>query len=402
MYRILPLVSFCLFSTVALSANLESTADTKDIIIGNTAPYSGPASAYGTIGKAEAAYFNKINAEGGINGHKIIFLSRDDGYNPAKTVEQTRKLIEQDHALFIFSSVGTAPSASVQPYLNSNKIPQMVASGSARFRNPKEFPWSIGMIAPYTLEAQVYADYVINHIPNAKIGILYQNDDYGKEFVKAFQDALGSKASTLIVQKQSYNVTDPTVDSQIVNLKASGANVFLDVSGPKFAAQAIRKMHDVHWTPVHILNSTSALREAIFKPSGYDKVQGLITVGSLKEPSDPKWKDDKAVKDYVSFMKQYYPEGNVNDMLNQAGYAYAQAVVQLLKECGNDLSRENIMKHATHLKLSLPIMYPGIEIETSPTDYSFIKTYQLVKIVGDSWEPVGSIKKVTSPENKQK
>lgn len=396
MKRLLPLASLCLLSAAAFSANMEASTKSNDIIIGNTSPYSGPASAYGTLGKTEAAYFKKINDEGGINGHKIIFLSRDDGYNPAKTVEQTRKLIEQDHALFIFSSLGTATSMSVQPYLNSKKIPQMVASGAPQFNNPKTFPWSIGLVNPsYIYEAQIYADYVLKNMPDAKIGVLYQNDGYGKEFLKAFQDALGSKASTLIVKTQSYNMTDPTVDSQIINLKASGANVFLDISTPKFAGQAIRKMNEVHWTPTHILNSVASLREAIFKPLGFDKVQGLITIGSLKEPTDPKWKTDKAVTDYVSFMKQYYPEGKVNDLLNEYGYTYAQVLVQILKQCGDDFSRENIMKQATNLNFSFPLAYPGISIQTSPTDYSPIKTFQLVKIVGENWELVGPVVDVT-------
>ena len=322
-----------------------------EIKLGNTNPYSGPASAYGTIGKAIGAYFKKVNEEGGINGRKINFVTLDDGYSPPKAVEMVRKLVEQDQVLLLFQTLGTPSNSAIWKYMNDEQVPQLfVATGATKWGDPKGHPWTMGWQPTYQAEGHIYAQYVLKNVPDAKIGILFQNDDYGKDYLKGFKDGLGDAAKKAIVLEQSYEVTDPTVDSQIVNLKNSGANVFFNVTTPKFAAQAIKKAADIGWKPIHLLNNVSASVGAVLKPAGLDASKGLITVQYLKDPTDPQWKNDQGYKDWLVFMDKYYPDGNKTDAFNVYGYSVAQTMVQVLKQAGNDLSRANVMKQAASLK----------------------------------------------------
>ncbi len=363
-----------------------------EIKIGNTNPYSGNASAYGTIGKAIAAYFKKVNDEGGINGRKINFISYDDGYSPPKTVEMVRKLVEQDQVAFVFQTLGTPPNTAIQKYLNQRKVPQLfVATGATKWNDPKNFPWTMGYQPNYQTEGRVYAAYTLSHVKDPKIGILYQNDDYGKDYLKGFEDGLGDKKN-LIVMKQSYEVTDPTIDSQVVNLKNSGANVFFNITIPKYAVQAIKKAHEIGWKPLHFLNNVSSSLGTVLKPAGLETSKDLITALYMKEVTDPQWKNDKGFQDWVAFMKKYYPDGALDDQAN--GYAYNVAILMthVLKQCGNDLSRENIMKQAASVKdLELPLLLPGIKINTSPTDFAPIEQEQLAKFDGEKWALFGDI-----------
>lgn len=365
----------------------------KEIVIGQTMPYSGPASAYGTIGKVEAAYFDKINAEGGINGRKIKLISLDDGYSPPKTVEQVRKLVEQEEVAFIFQTLGTPPNTAIHEYMNKSKVPQLfVATGATKWNSPKTHPWTMGWQPNYQTEGKIYAQYILKNKPNAKIGILYQNDDYGKDYLKGFKDGLGAAGQKLIVSEQTYEVTDPTVDSQIVTLKGSGADTFFNITTPKFAAQAIRKAYDIDWKPLHFLNQVSASVSAVLKPAGLEKSVGLISTLYAKDPTDPQWKNDPGYKDWLAFMQKYYPGGNLEDAFNVYGYNVAQTLVQVLKQCGDDLTRENIMRQAANLKdLELPMLLKGIKINTSPTDFAPIEQEQLIKFNGTIWEPFGEI-----------
>ena len=358
-----------------------------EIKIGNTNPYSGPASAYGTIGKAIGAYFKKVNEEGGINGRKINFITYDDAYSPPKTVEMVRKLVEQDQVLLVFQPLGTPSNSSIHKYMNEQQVPQLfVATGATKWNDPKGHPWTMGWQPNYQTEGKIYAAYLLKNIPNAKVGILYQNDDYGKDYVKGFKDGLGDAAKKVIVMEQTYEVTDPTVDSQIVNLKNSGANVFFNVTTPKFAAQAIKKAFEIGWKPTHFVNNVSASVGAVLKPAGLEASQGLITTQYLKDPTDPQWKNDKAYLDWLAFMKKYYPDGNLTDASNVFGYSVAQTMVQVLKQCGNDLSRANVMKQAANLKdFEVPMLLPGIKINTSPTDFAPIEQERLVKFDGKEW-----------------
>jgi len=358
-----------------------------EIKIGNTNPYSGPASAYGTIGKAIGAYFKKVNEEGGINGRKINFITYDDAYSPPKTVEMVRKLVEQDQVLLVFQPLGTPSNSSIHKYMNEQQVPQLfVATGATKWNDPKGHPWTMGWQPNYQTEGKIYAAYLLKNIPNAKVGILYQNDDYGKDYVKGFKDGLGDAAKKVIVMEQTYEVTDPTVDSQIVNLKNSGANVFFNVTTPKFAAQAIKKAFEIGWKPTHFVNNVSASVGAVLKPAGLEASQGLITSQYLKDPTDPQWKNDKAYLDWLAFMKKYYPDGDLTDGGNVFGYSVAQTMVQVLKQCGNDLSRANVMKQAANLKdFEVPMLLPGIKINTSPTDFAPIEQERLVKFDGKEW-----------------
>jgi branched-chain amino acid transport system substrate-binding protein len=364
-----------------------------EIKIGNTNPYSGPASAYGTIGKVIAAYFKKVNDEGGINGRKINFVTLDDGYSPPKTVEMVRRLVEQDQVAFVFQTLGTPTNSAIHKYMNQEKVPHLfVATGATKWGDPKNFPWTMGWQPTYQTEGHIYAQYVLKNVPDAKIGILYQNDDYGKDYVKGLKDGLGDAAKKLIVMEQTYETTDPTIDSQIVNLKNSGANVFYNVTIPKFAVQAIKKAHDIGWKPLHLLNSVSQSVGVVLKPAGLDASRGLITVFSLKDPTDPQWKNDQGYKDWLAFMKKYYPEGNTDDTFNVYGYTVTQTLVHVLKQCGNDLSRANIMKQAASIKdLSLPLLLPGIKVNTSPTDFYPIEQEQLARFDGERWALFGEI-----------
>jgi branched-chain amino acid transport system substrate-binding protein len=364
-----------------------------EIKIGHTNPYSGPASAYGTIGKAIAAYFRKVNDEGGINGRKINFISYDDSYSPPKTVEMVRRLVEQDQVAFLFNTLGTPSNTAIHKYMNQMKVPQLfVATGATKWGDPKNFPWTMGWQPTYQAEGQIYAQYVLKNVKDAKIGILYQNDDYGKDYLKGFKDGLGEAGRKLIVLEQTYEVTDPTVDSQVVNLKNSGANVFFNITTPKFAAQAIRKAHDIGWKPLHLLNNVSSSVEAVLKPAGIEASRGLVTALYLKDPTDPQWKDDPGMKDWLAFMQKYYPDGNTRDGFNVYGYTVAQTMVHVLKQAGQDLSRENIMRQAANIKdLALPLLLPGIKINTSPTDYYPIEQEQLARFDGERWALFGEV-----------
>jgi ABC-type branched-subunit amino acid transport system substrate-binding protein len=368
-------------------------ASDTEIKIGQTMPYSGPASAYGTIGKAEAAYFQLINDEGGINGRKLKLISLDDGYSPPKAVEQVRRLVEQDEVLLLFQNLGTPSNSAIHKYVNAKKVPHLfLATGATKWGDPKDYPWTIGFNPSYQIEARIYAKYVLQNRPNAKIGILYQNDDYGKDYLKGFKDGLGDKASKLIVSEVSYEVTDPTVDSQIVTLKGSGADTFVNITTPKFAAQAIRKAYDIDWKPLQLLNNVSASVGSVLTPAGLDKSVGLITTAYIKDPTDPQWKNDAGMKNWYTFMKKYYPDGNVADGSNAYGYTAAQLLVQVLKQCGDDLTRENVMKQAASLKdVALPLFLPGIKVNTSPTDYFTFQQLRLAKFDGKEWVLFGDL-----------
>jgi branched-chain amino acid transport system substrate-binding protein len=363
-----------------------------EIKIGNTNPYSGPASAYGTIGKALGAYFKKVNDEGGINGHKVNYISYDDAYSPPKAVEMVRKLVEQDQVAALFQTLGTPTNTAIHKYVNQQKIPHLfVATGATKWNDPKNYPWTMGWQPNYQTEGRIYASYIMKNIPDAKIGILYQNDDYGKDYRKGLLDGLGEAAKKMVVLEQTYEVTDPTIDSQIVNLKNSGANVFFNVTIPKFAVQAIKKAHDIGWKPTHFLNNVSSSLATVLKPAGLDASKGLITALYMKEITDPQWKNDKGFQDWVAWMKKYYPEGALDDQFNAFGYTVAQAMTQVLKQCGNDFSRENMLKQAENLKnVEFPLL-PGIKVNTSPTDHAPIEQEQLAKFDGERWVLFGEL-----------
>ncbi len=361
------------------------------IKIGNIMPYSGPVSAYGVIGKTEAAYFNKINAEGGINGRKIEFVSYDDSYSPPKTVEQARKLVESDEVLLIFNSLGTPPNTAIQKYMNAKKVPQLfVATGATKWNDPKDFPWTMGWQPSYQAESHIYAQYLIKHRPDAKIGILYQNDDYGKDYLKGFKDGAGGKLH--IVAELPYETSDPTVDSQIVALQNSGADVFFNITTPKFAAQAIKQAAEIGWKPLHILHNVSNSVGGVLKPAGLDNSKDILSTGYGKDPTDPEWKDDPGYKDWVAFMDKYYPDGDRTSAFTVYGYNAAQTLVQVLKQCGDNLTRENVMKEAANLHdMALPMLLPGIAISTSPTDFAPIEQMQMERFNGERWELFGPI-----------
>jgi branched-chain amino acid transport system substrate-binding protein len=371
----------------------DTGATDTEIKIGNIMPYSGPASAYGVIGKTEEAYFRKINAEGGINGRKINFVSYDDGYSPPKTVEQARKLVESDEVLFIFNSLGTPPNTAIQKYMNSKKVPQLfVATGATKWNDPKEFPWTMGWQPNYQSESRIYAKYILKEKPNAKIAILYQNDDYGKDYVKGLKDGLGAKAASMIVIEESFEVTQPTIDSNIVKLKSLNADVFFNVTTPKFAAQAIKKMAEIEWKPLHLLNNVSSSIGAVMKPAGFENAQGIISSTYLKDTSAPQWKDDAGMKAFDEFLVKYFPEGNRIDANVMYGYTVTQGLVHVLKACGDDLTRENIMKQAASIKgLELGGLLPGIKVNTSASNFAPISQLQLMKFKGDTWDLFGDV-----------
>src|ERR1700716_1829176 len=368
-------------------------ATDTEIKIGNITPYSGPASAYGVIGKTEDAYFKKINAEGGINGRKINFVSYDDNYSPPKTVEQARKLVESDEVLFIFNSLGTPPNSAIQKYMNSKKVPQLfVATGATKWNDPKEFPWTMGWQPNYQSESQIYAKYILKEKPGAKIAVLFQNDDYGKDYLKGLKDGLGAKAASMIVAEESFETTEPTIDNHIVKLKSTGADVFVDIATPKFAAQAIKKIAEIEWKPLHILNNVSASVGSVIKPAGFENAQGIISAAYLKDVSDPQWKDDAGMKAFDEVLVKYFPEGNKLDGSVVVGYGVAQTLVEVLKKCGDNLTRENVMKQAASLKdFRTEVLLLGIMIDTSPTDFAPISQLQLMKFKGEKWDLFGDV-----------
>ena len=384
-----------MFVAVAVHAEKRygpGVTDTQ-ILLGQTMPYSGPASGYGTYGKAQAAFFRMINEHGGVNGRKIELLSLDDGYSPPRTVDQIRKLVEQEHVLAIFSSFGTPTNTAIVKYLNLNKVPHLfVTSGAAEFSDSKTYPWTMGWRVNYVSEAKVYGKYLRQTRPNVRIAALYQHDDAGRDLVRGLREGLGDRADKMLVATASFEVTDPTVDSQIVTLQASGADTLFILGSAKPAAQAIRKVWDVGWRPLQFVSNTAASVATVMKPAGLEKSVGIISGAFLKDPTDTHWQNDSGLKEWLDFMKKYYPEGDVTDLYNVYAYATAQTMVQVLKQCGDDLSRENVMRQATNLKdLELSILIPGIRINTGPQDHSPVEQMQLQRFDGKQWALFGDI-----------
>ncbi|MCP3369238.1 ABC transporter substrate-binding protein [Bradyrhizobium cajani] len=382
-----------LSTTASAQKKYDTGASDTEIKIGNIMPYSGPASAYGVIGKTEEAYFRKVNAEGGVNGRKINFVSYDDAYSPPKTVEQARKLVESDEVFLIFNSLGTPPNTAIQKYMNSKKVPQLfVATGATKWDDSKDFPWTMGWQPNYQTEARIYAKYILKERPGARIAILYQNDDYGKDYVKGLKDGLGAKAASMIVAEESYEVAQPTIDSSIVKLKSTDADVFFDVTTPKFAAQTIKKMHEIGWKPMHFLNNVSVSIGSVMKPAGFEASQGIISSNYYKDPTDAQWKNDPAMKAWNEFLDKYYPEANRTDSAVMYGYIVAQGLVHVLKACGDDLTRGNVMKQAASIRDFEPAgLLPGIKVNTSPTDFAPLSQVQLMRFKGESWELFGDV-----------
>ncbi|MCK1721394.1 ABC transporter substrate-binding protein [Bradyrhizobium sp. 141] len=388
------LVLAATLSTTAFAQKKYDTgASDSEIKIGNIMPYSGPASAYGVIGKTEEAYFRKINAEGGINGRKINFVSYDDAYSPPKTVEQARKLVESDEVLVVFNSLGTPPNSAIQKYLNQKKVPQLfVATGATKWNDPQNFPWTMGWQPNYQSETVIYAKYILKNKPDAKIAVLYQNDDYGKDYLKGFKDGLGAKAASMIVIEDTYEVSEPTIDSHIVRLKASGADVFMNITTPKFAAQAIKKNAELSWKPLHFLNNVSNSIGSVIKPAGFENAQDVISSQYFKDPTDAQWKSDPAMIGWNEFLDKYYPEANRADAAVMYGYIVSQGLVHVLKACGDNLTRENVMKHAANIKDYEPAgLLPGIKVNTSATDFAPLSQLQLIRFKGENWERFGDI-----------
>jgi ABC-type branched-subunit amino acid transport system substrate-binding protein len=379
------------------SAQAEKKYDTgasdTEVKIGNIMPYSGPASSYGVIGLTEKAYFEMINDQGGINGRKIKFITYDDGYSPPKAIEQARKLVESDEVLFIFQSLGTPSNSAIQKYMNAKKVPQLfVATGATKWGDPRNFPWTMGWQPNYQSEGRIYGKYILDHFPDAKIAVFWQNDDAGKDQVKGLRDGLGDKADKMIIADKSYEVSDPSIDSQIVALRDSGADTFFSWAAPKGSAQAIRKVGEIGWKPRFFLANVSTSVAGVLRPAGFENAQGIISSAYLKDPTDPAWKDDPGIKAWRAFMDKYYPEGDKLNANNVYGYAVSQTLVQVLKQCGDDLTRENIMKQAANLKdFTSDVMLPGIKVNTSPDDFFPIEQMQLQKFDGEAWHLFGDV-----------
>jgi branched-chain amino acid transport system substrate-binding protein len=385
---------------IALSASAaqaqkkyDTGATDTEIKIGQTVPFSGPASAYASIGKTQAAYIKMINDQGGVNGRKINLIQYDDAYSPPKAVEQVRKLVEDDEVLLTFQIIGTPSNAAVQKYLNAKKVPQLfAATGASKFTDPKNFPWTMGYNPNYFVEGRIYGQYILKEHPAAKVGVLYQNDDLGKDYLNGIKAGLGDKAASMIVAEASYEVSDPTIDSQILKLKAAGADLLFSAATPKQAAQAIKKINEIGWKPMHIVDINATSVGAVMQPAGLDAAKGVISVNYGKDPLDPSWKDDAGMKRYFDFMAKYYPEGDKNSNFNTYGYGTAQLLVYTLKQCGDELTRENVMKQAASLKnVEGDLSLPGIRINTSPTDYRVNKQLQMMKFNGERWELFGPI-----------
>jgi len=385
------LIAFTSGSALAQKRYDTGASDTE-IKIGNIMPYSGPASAYGVIGKTQEAYFNKINAEGGINGRKIKFISYDDGYSPPKAVEQVRKLVESDEVLVVFNPLGTPSNTAIQKYLNAKKVPQLfVATGATKWNDPKNFPWTMGWQPSYQSEAHIYAKYLMKEKPDGKIAILYQNDDFGKDYLKGLKDGLGPKDS-MIIAEESYETSEPSIDNHIVKLKASGADVFMSITTPKFAAQAIKKLAEIDWHPVHIVSNVSASVGGVIKPAGFENAQGILSAAYAKDGADPQWDNDPGMKRFFEFLAKYYPDGNRLDGSVVYGYGVAQTLVKVLQMSGDDLTRANVMKQAASLKDFEPdTLLPGIKINTSPTDFAPIEQLQMMRFKGEKWDLFGDI-----------
>ena len=379
-------------SPVLAQKKYDSGASDTEIKIGNIMPYSGPASAYAVIGKAEEAYFNKVNAEGGINGRKIKFISYDDAYSPPKTVEQARKLVESDNVLLIFGSLGTSTNGAIRKYMNEKKVPQLfVASGASKWNDPKNFPWTMGWQPSYASEARIYAKYILKEKPDGKIGVLYQNDDFGKDYLRGLKDGLGDKAS-MIVMEEPYDTSEPAIDEHVVKLKATGADVFISITTPKFAAQAIKKAAETNWHPMHIISNVSASVGGVIEPAGFEISQGILSASYTKDGSDPQWNADEGMKRFFNFIAQYNPKANKLDAGVVFGYAAAQTMVKVLQMCGDNLTRDNIMKQAASLKDFAPdTLLPGIKINTAPDNFAPIEQLQMMRFKGKTWELFGEI-----------
>jgi branched-chain amino acid transport system substrate-binding protein len=385
------LLAIAVTSAANAQKRYDPGATDTEIKIGNIMPYSGPASAYATIGKTEAAYFNKINAEGGINGRKINFISYDDGYSPPKAVEQARKLVESDEVLLIFNPLGTPSNSAIQKYMNAKKVPQIfVSSGAAKWNDPKNFPWTIGWQPSYQVEGRIYGAYILKNYPGKTIGVLYQNDDFGKDYVIGLHEGLGAAADKLIVVEASYETTSPTVDSQVVQIKGANPDIFVNIATPKFAAQAIKKVGELAWHPVQFLTNVSVSVGGVMKPAGYENDQGILSAAYLKDPKDPQWKNDPAMNEWRAFMTKWYPDGDQEDASTTFGYGAAKGLEQVLRQCG-DLTRENVMKQAANLNFEIGVYLPGTKIKTSPTDFAPLEQLQMMRFKDESWELFGPI-----------
>ena len=386
-------IAFAATSGGALAQKKYDTGATDtEIKIGNIMPYSGPASAYGVIGKTEEAYFRKINAEGGINGRKINFVSYDDGYSPPKAVEQARKLVESDEVLAVFNPLGTASNSAIQKYMNAKKVPQLfVATGATKWNDPKNFPWTMGWQPSYQSEARIYAKYLLKEKPDGKIAVLYQNDDFGKDYLKGLKEGLGARAS-MIVAEESYETSEPSIDNHIVKLKATGADVFFSVTTPKFAAQAIKKLAEIQWQPMHLVVNVSTSVGSVMKPAGFENSQGILSAAYAKDGADSQWDNDPGMKKFLAFLEKYYPDGNKLDASVVYGYGAAQTMAKVIEMCGDDLTRANVMKEAASLKDFEPdTLLPGVKINTSATDFAPIEQLQMQRFKGDKWELFGDI-----------
>jgi ABC-type branched-subunit amino acid transport system substrate-binding protein len=376
----------------------DSGATDTEIKVGNVAPYSGPASAYATIAKTQAAYFKMINESGGINGRKVNYISYDDGYSPPKMVEQTRKLVESDEVLLLFNTLGTPGNTAIHKYVNQKGIPHiMIASGATKWADPKNFPWSMGWAPNYQTEAKIYARYILKNHPGKTVGILYQNDDFGKDYLTGFNDVFGADKAKIVLSEVPYEVTSPTVDSQVVQIRSGNPDIFINITTPKFAAQAIKKIAEMKWNPVHIMTNVAASVSSVLKPAGFENSQGILSAAYLKDPNDPQWKDDKALADWRAFMTKWYPEGDQADAATVYGYSTAQGLVQILKQCGDDLTRANVMKQAANLDMEIAVYLPGMRVKTSPTDFAPLEQLQMMRFKGESWELFGPTLSGDSP-----
>lgn len=386
------LAASALRPTALARTRYDPGASDGEILIGNIMPYSGPASAYGVIGRALAAYFDKVNAEGGVNGRRIRFLSVDDAYNPSRTLEQARRLVEHERVLMIVQVLGTPSNSAIQRYLNQRKVPQLfTAAGATKWGDHAAFPWTMGWQPSYQSEASAYAQFLLESHPRARVAVLYQNDDYGRDYLKGLRDGLGARASSMIAAEASYEFTDSTIDSQLISLRASGADTFFNVATPKFAAQAIRRVAEMGWRVLHLLNSVSSAVGSVLAPAGIEASTGVMSAAYLKDPTDPQWFDTSEYRDWLAWMKRYHPTGDLRDNFNVYAYSVAQTIVQVLAQSGDWLTRENIMRQASNLDISLPMLLPGIVVRTAPDDYFPIERMQLVRFNGRNWAPFGRV-----------